>query len=283
MKKLNEADLRGLCDKPECPIDRFCKGLEYAGRTHKRGYFHYTKWSSFSKMVRPVHVSDSSKLRHVIVTKAPWDKNDLSEGKLDRRYWYVSFTYLLHEVVSMWVMYGKGSPDAVRLQFSVAAVKKWAAQEPAQIKVYKVPEEDNGEYKLIEARVKDVKLLDVGYYAKYSRSIQKREGVLHRTTKYKVDMPRSGITGLNGSQKKYAAYLKKAAWAGEQEVRLLIEFDTPVELDRIAIAFDEPIKDLAKHARKHVVTSPWLSMEKVDGLSIGDCARSMCKGMISYR
>lgn len=274
-------DLRDIDKDRECPIEQFCRGLEYAGETHKHGYFHYTNWSNFAKMARQVRVSDSSKPHHVIVTKAPWDKNDLSEGKLDRRFWYVSFTYMPHEVVPMWFMYGKGKSDAVRLQFSVASIRKWASQDASRVCVYQIPKnKSDGTYKRIVIPVKNVRLFDIGYYAKYSKRLQKREGVIHRNTKYSVAIPSGGIGGLKGDDKRFAAYLKESTWAEEREVRLLLEFEKPIEFDMIAIEFDKPIKELVKNLRNRVISSPWLNTETVNSLTIFDCAKSECNGKV---
>lgn len=278
MKKLNEADLRGIGDKPECPIDVFCKGLEYAGETHKSGYFHYTKRSSFENMARLVQTSDGEQ-HHVVVTKAPYDKNDLSEGSLDRRYWYVSFTYLPHELVLMWVMYGKYKSDAVRLRFSPQAVKEWAKKPFNNIKVYQVPADGQPNvYKRINVDVADVKLVDIGYFAKRDKVIDKREGVLHRHRKYTVRIPENGIVGLKGTpDEKYMPYLKDAIWADEREVRLLLTFSKPVECDKIAISFDGPITDLLKDTQRNVILSPWLKV--TDGAL--EYSTSACAGKIA--
>lgn len=267
-------DLRKISKAEECKVDMFCKGLEYAGKTHKSGYFHYTKRSSYEKMARLIQTSDGER-HHVIVTKAPYDKNDLSEGSLDRRYWYVSFTYLPHEVVLMWVMYGRYKQEAVRLRFPPRAVKEWIRQPLTNIKVYQVPaDEQEGIYKRIKVDVVDVKLVDIGYFAKKDEVIDKREGVLHRHRKYTVSIPENGIVGLKGtSNEKYMPYLKDAIWADEREVRLLLTFSKPVDYDKIAISFDGPIADLMADSRRNVVSSPWLKgADEALKYSVSECA-----------
>jgi len=280
MKKLNEADLRGLCDKPECPIDVFCKGLEYAGATHKYGYFHYTNWSGLSKMMTPVKLEGVKARRCVWVTKAPKDKNDLSEGAFDGRYWYLSFTHEPHELVQMWVVYGQYSPEAVRVCFDRKMIMDWAKQDVSQIGVYEVPDgTENEVFKRVRAKLESVKLFDVGYVAK--EEFGKRKGVIHRRTKYNVKL--DDLESLRKSRHEFGPYFKDATWTDEKEVRLLFVFDKPIKAEKIAIDFDAPIADVRENLRTRVVTSPWLDMPKIDDISIDMCQQSVCKGKIRQR
>ena len=250
-------DLRKISKAEECKVDMFCKGLEYAGRTHKYGYFHYTNWSSLAKMMTPVKLEGVKEKRCVLVTKAPKDKNDLSEGALDGRYWYVSFTHEPHELVQMWVVYGQYSPEAVRVCFDGKMIKDWAKQDVAQIGVYEVPEDaENGVFKRVRAKLLSVKLFDVGYFAK--EELGKRKGVIHRHRKYTVDL--NDLEALRKSGQEFGPYFKEATWADEKEVRLLLVFDKPIKADKIAIDFDAPIADVRANLCTRAVTSPWLDM-----------------------
>ena len=273
-------DLRKISKAEECKVDMFCKGLEYAGRTHKYGYFHYTNWSSLAKMMTPVKLEGVKGKRCVLVTKAPKDKNDLSEGALDGRYWYVSFTHEPHELVQMWVVYGQYSPEAVRVCFDGKMIKDWAKQDVAQIGVYEVPEDaENGVFKRVRAKLLSVKLFDVGYFAK--EELGKRKGVIHRHRKYTVDL--NDLEALRKSGQEFGPYFKEATWADEKEVRLLLVFDKPIKADKIAIDFDVSIADVRANLRNRVVTSPWLDMPKIADTSIDMCQTSICKGKIRDR
>ena len=270
-------DLRKISKAEECEVDMFCKGLEYAGRTHKYGYFHYTKWSSLAKMMTPVKLEGVKEKRCVLVTKAPKDKNDLSEGALDGRYWYVSFTHEPHELVQMWVVYGQYSPEAVRVCFDGKMIKDWAKQDVAQIGVYEVPEDaENGVFKRVRAKLLSVKLFDVGYFAK--EELGKRKGVIHRHRKYTVDL--NDLEALRKSGQEFGPYFKEATWADEKEVRLLLVFDKPIKADKIAIDFDAPIADVRANLCTRAVTSPWLDMPKIGDVCVDMCKKSNCKGKI---
>lgn len=270
-------DLRKISKTDECKIDMFCQGLEYAGITHKYGYFHYTKWSSLAKMMTPVKLEGVKEKRCVLVTKAPKDKNDLSEGALDGRYWYVSFTHEPHELVQMWVVYGQYSPEAVRVCFDGKMIKDWAKQDVAQIGVYEVPEDaENGVFKRVRAKLLSVKLFDVGYFAK--EELGKRKGVIHRHRKYNVDL--DDLESLRKSGQEFGPYFKEATWADEKEVRLLLVFDKPIKADKIAIDFDAPIADVRANLCTRAVTSPWLDMPKIGDVCVDMCKKSNFKGKI---
>ena len=273
-------DLRKISKTDECKIDMFCQGLEYAGRTHKYGYFHYTNWSSLAKMMMPVKLEGVKEKRCVLFTKAPKDKNDLSEGALDGRYWYVSFTHEPHELVQMWVVYGQYSPEAVRVCFDGKMLTDWAKQDAAQIGVYEVPDDTkNGVFKRVRAKLVAVKLFDVGYFAK--EELVKRKGVIHRHRKYTVDL--NDLEALRKSGREFGPYFKDATWADEKEVRLLLVFDKPIKAEKIAIDFDAPIADVRENLRTCVVSSPWLDMPKIADTSIDMCQTSICKGKIRDR
>ena len=273
-------DLRKISKAEECKVDMFCKGLEYAGRTHKYGYFHYTNWSSLAKMMTPVKLEGVKEKRCVLVTKAPKDKNDLSEGALDGRYWYVSFTHEPHELVQMWVVYGQYSPEAARVCFDGKMLTDSAKQDAAQIGVYEVPDDTkNGVFKRVSAKLVAVKLFDVGYFAK--EELGKRKGVIHRHRKYTVGL--NDLESLRKSGREFGPYFKDATWADEKEVRLLLVFDKPIKADKIAIDFDVPIADVRANLRNRVVTSPWLDMPKIADTSIDMCQTSICKGKIRDR
>ena len=267
-------DLRKISKTDECKIDMFCQGLEYAGITHKYGYFHYTKWSSLAKMMTPVKLEGVKEKRCVLVTKAPKDKNDLSEGALDGRYWYVSFTHEPHELVQMWVVYGQYSPEAVRVCFDGKMIKDWAKQDVAQIGVYE--DAENGVFKRVRAKLLSVKLFDVGYFAK--EELGKRKGVIHRHRKYTVDL--NDLEALRKSGQEFGPYFKEATWADEKEVRLLLVFDKPIKADKIAIDFDAPIADVRANLCTRAVTSPWLDMPKIGDVCVDMCKKSNCKGKI---
>ena len=270
-------DLRKISKAEECKVDMFCKGLEYAGRTHKYGYFHYTNWSSLAKMMTPVKLEGVKEKRCVLVTKAPKDKNDLSEGALGGRYWYVSFTHEPHELVQMWVVYGQYSPEAVRVCFDGVMITDWAKQDAAQIGVYEVPEDaENGVFKRVRAKLLSVKLFDVGYFAK--EELGKRKGVIHRHRKYNVDL--DDLESLRKSGQEFGPYFKEATWADEKEVRLLLVFDKPIKADKIAIDFDAPIADVRANLCTRAVTSPWLDMPKIGDVCVDMCKKSNCKGKI---
>lgn len=270
-------DLRKISKTEECKIDVFCKGLEYAGATHKHGYFHYTKWSSLAKMMTPVKLEGEKERRCVLVTKAPKDKNDLSEGALDGRYWYVSFTHEPHELVQMWVVYGQYSPEAVRVCFHGKMITDWAKQDVTQIGVYEVPDDTtNGVFKRVRAKLVSVKLFDVGYFAK--EELGKRKGVLHRHRKYTVGL--NDLESLRKSGQEFGPYFKDATWADEKEVRLLLVFDKPIKAAKIAIDFDIPIADVRANLCTRAVTSPWLDMPKIGDVCVDMCKKSNCKGKI---
>lgn len=281
MKSDKVVDLRNLHKTGE-PVDirTFCKGLEYAGRSHKHGYFHYTTWSNFEKMVTPVKVSDREDGRMFFVTKAPNDKNDLTEGKLDKRFWYVSFTYSPFENAQMWISYGKYKEDAIRLRFSSKAIVSWIGNEVA---VYEVPKRSGGEYVRLPIKVKNVRLLDIGYVAKEREHSDIPVGVLHRDHKYALSQQERLLRLKDTEFAELSPYFKNAAWKDEREVRLLLEFDNPLPYNKIALDFTDTIEKMLKHPKKNIVRSPWSYYGRIGTVAFSDCAKSECEGEIASK
>jgi len=268
MEEINLRDLDGPID-----VETFCRGLQTAGENHLKGYFHYTTWPCLVGMETPIKLPDG-RMRRVLLLKSPQDKNDLTEGEVDKRFWYASFAYGPHEKIHMWEMYGKKSPEAVRLRIGFDEMKAWYDQSTHA--VYGV--DANGEYSDVSDCLEWIRLVDIGYVSKDLPQYVEKACVKHRHREYEV-VPFCHIQDrAEGRLGDYAAYFKEDGWVYEQEVRLLLKFREPLKCEKLAVDFDVPLKSVVESPQLNLVSGPWRCGQTDAGATLRDVPLSdYCK------
>lgn len=153
--------------KDRVSIEDFCSLLKYNGKTHNHGYYHYTTWGRFAKIMQGKFIEGIGERKLFALSRAD-GLNDGSESS--KQVFVASFSYGDEEEVAMWTIYGVPHQEAVRLRFPMAAIMKWLRENPIdRVKMYGFKSKDDGVEELKDIHPLVIDLVDVGYYGRNDR------------------------------------------------------------------------------------------------------------------
>ena len=262
----------------EMTIDELCGRLATLGRRHNHGYFHYTKWESFSKM-QAVNNDELGNERRFLKLSSKNVLNDAFEKRMEDGTFVFCFSIGEEECIAQWKIYGADQEDAVRLKFRQSALSRWLRSfDKGAIKVYVKQDE---QYLPIERKCR-ARLIDVAYPS----SNENRNLRMISVGNEKVHM----VEGWKDKimQKKYAPFFKKQGWSYEREVRLVID-KTGLDVDYIYVPFDDPFKSLIddfKNGKCPIMRGPWFNeksgkrLVSVRGIELARALKSDYEGEI---
>jgi len=203
------------------------------------------------------------------------------------------FSLSRYEDVAMWLNYGKGSGDAVRVKFTRESMDAWRADSRSGKVVTYSARRDGDRFRYEEdmsGLVASVKLYGVAYVIPSHHWVTARDGAgtiqdgnleigrkFHKVEKdgrfdwvdkiYRAeDLSNTGIPPV----------FKKRGWAYEREIRLVVELKALAPgksyPDCIGLAFDGPLDCLADHMSmdKAKRDRSYLTGEKTKNIRIGD-------------
>ena len=234
-------------------IDEFCLFLRQKGLSHKGGYFHYTTWGRLNDMLKSVDVGNDRKKRLLLMTAA----SSVNDSRDSRQGAYIaSFSYGSEENVAMWTNYGVPKREAVRIRFPMAAMTKWARENPVSgIPIYVLEGE---QFRKLNATPAEAFFADVAYYG-VNDSLDKGSPVSVRyrneSCAFGEEKWRRQVCETNKS-----LLFKKRGWSYESEVRLIVRFDVAAITDRyrqIAVPFDTVYDAVLSDVHKNVLMGPW--------------------------
>ena len=205
---------------------------------HANGYVQYLTLTSLNGIVGngKLHLSSRRRL------------NDLGET-LNERMFEASFSFGTAENLAMWCLYGVPNKEAVRVTYPAGAIKDWIEEiKDAKYRCLYSYDKRSGSYQPLNAKVKRVIFADVAY------------GDL-KIVKHGYDFfcisDEENVAGVM-----LEGVLKDYAWAYENEVRLVIEFDQELKdasgrkIDVVALDFESPIESL-QDGRAKLTIGPW--------------------------
>ena len=276
----------------EITLRDFTRKLESGGLTHT-SYYHYTNWDAFAKMMTVVKSGPARGLRMLLLTPAN-KTNDGIERRWGRNVYLACFSYSLYEDVAMWMNYGKGNPDAVRIRFKGSKVCAWMERHCHGRGFFRATKANDGFcYESLDCRViESVKLVDVAYVIP-SKMIH---GRLRGNVEYSRDFYRVLENGnMDWSDSVYGGccredlspYFKKRGWCYERETRLVVILKERAMLpERLAVSFCGPFDELERQMRcggdcvsRNLLSGPWYgeqnsSRRKICGVGIDEIGRS---------
>lgn len=222
-----------------------------AARSHRNGYVHYTTLSSLEGMVtsRKIHLSSGDLL------------NDLGESLPPNTY-VLSFAFGTDENLAMWGLYGVPNKKAVRVTFPHVELTDWLSEIATDLEnadVYAWNRKKHS-YERLSQQIASIRLIDVAYHDKNSNYFCFGE------KSYRVDK-----TDVAEAEQMMQGCLKAYGWRYENEVRLLVTFDSPVvtargrKVDVIALDFAAPIEALLER-QKGLIFGPWGGRSECAGL-----------------
>lgn len=276
---------RGVERGNRMDIHDFVKKLKAKAIDH-REYFHYTTLDKYFKMQKPVALPNGETHRMLWLTRAT-DTNDGMERNYGAHEYLGCFTYSPYENVGMWFMYGKESPDAVRIGFDQKHFKKWRKAniwddgKSRKAKLYSVSSDSEGSpvyCEILADQIVDVSFYDVAYvcskedveHHRWPKSVEwRREYHEVRSDDPDIVSDKGSLLCSNDFTERTCSKLpfcfKKKGWANEREVRLVVSLkQESVAGKAIAIPFDEPLKCIAGDTKQNVVLSPWYENELAD-------------------
>lgn len=272
--------------------------LQYGG-DHSDGYYQYTQWENFRKMMEGAVLPDGRRHRFLLLTNMQ-RTNDGIEKFWSPRDYIACFSYSKYEDVAMWLNYGrkKGYPaSAVRIHFDRDAVKAWCAEHAGVTAkevahgVYGVlldPKGGKPSYVDLSTQVESVRFADVAYIIHSKYMTEHHCGNVEYRRKF-YHVTEDGLT--NWADRVYKAkqeqddlpIFKKRGWAYEREVRLIVRLkkDFSKKYTRLAVCFDEPFRKLEedliemKGSKKRdriwrfpLLSGPWFSRGQLDPIVI---------------
>ena len=267
--------------------------------------YHYTIWSSLAKMMKPVEVECDRKrhLSRMLWLSSANRTNDRSEGSLGGNVFIVCFSREARENVAMWTNYGIPKYEAARIRLNDVTMKNWYENLQRTKRVYRVNTDSRGavSYTPLEAVDNiDIQFGDVQYWDCDAESFDKQvfgRNLVRLTIggkRYEVDASATqAFLKLKGSADPCDAYFrKKRGWAYEREARLVIRLKGNVDVGRIAVEFDEPLKTVLSWPLQNIQRGPWYSRsrhyDEIEDVSISGTAlseywdeinmRSICSG-----
>ena len=287
----------GGCDVPEMELREFTKRLMAGGKTHT-SYYHYTNWGAFAKMMTEVKGGPARGLRVLLLSPAH-NTNDGIERCWGRNVYLACFSYSRYEDVAMWMNYGKGNPDAIRIRFNGSKVAAWLErhrQGEGFFAATKMDDGSNGSFRyerLDRREIESVKLVDVAYVIPSRMT----HGRLRGNVEYSRDFYRVFENGtMDWSDSVYGGccredlspYFKKRGWCYERETRLVVTLKEGREPlpEKLAVRFCSPFDELERqmrrggeHASRSLLSGPWYdarhsSKMKVCGVGIDEIGRS---------
>ena len=279
-------------DVPEMELREFTKRLMAGGKTHT-SYYHYTNWDAFAKMMTEVKGGPARGLRMLLLSPAH-KTNDGIERCWGRNVYLACFSYSRYEDVAMWMNYGKGNPDAIRIRFNGSKVAAWLERHRHGEGFFCAsPVSDGFHYtRLDRDDIESVRLVDVAYVIPSRMT----HGRLRGNVEYSRDFYRVFENGtMNWSDSVYGGYcredlspyFKKRGWCYERETRLVVTLKQGVELpERLAVRFCSPFDELERRMRRggddivrSLLCGPWFderksSTAKVCGVTLSEIGRS---------
>lgn len=270
-------DLRNYLNR-DVDVETFCRGLSYAGQLHENGYFHYTMWDNLVSMSQPVPVrliDGTMDQRRLFLLTPPTRKNDKAEADLDPGSYYASFSYGPSEKVRMWALYGKCSPNAIRIEISKDEMLRWYSR------LRNVFIQDVQGCFCERDALEQKDLFDIGYYSQAEVNGRKESFVVHRHANYNVNpFPKE----LSGANRKYAPYFKKDGWQDENEVRLLMKLvrGQAEKGQKVAIDFGDVLDWVLAKPDRRIIRSPWFGQKSIGGVDLADCRKSDYKGELNF-
>lgn len=267
----------------EMSYEEMLRFLENEGTDHI-AYYHYTRWSSFAKMMQKVKLSDGEH-RLLYLTNASWT-NDGIEARWPNNVYMVCFSHSRYEDVAMWLNYGKYAADAVRVKFDRASIARWRESAWPNGCVYGVEgDDDNPQYVPCPCSTQYVRLSAVAYVIPSKHWVVEQDGIEDSDEElivqdgnvewgrsfFKVFKEREGYDWVDRvydgiSLEGIDPVFKKRGWAYEREVRIIVKINGERQFKRIAIPFDEPLDELERCMRmtqEQREREVWLGTTKV--------------------
>lgn len=202
----NVEDIRNEFKKKKCLKD--VKDFLDIRASRHNYYFHYTTVTALKNMLE-------SKTLYLSLGRTMNDLLEIQKIAPEKwnRLYVASFSYTANESVALWHIYGNPLSDAIRIQFSRAAIKNMLKKAKENLTCKSV---NNGEVYEIY-KIKSIKLVDIAYLQNSQKSLK-----WNRT--FLTDSFCKDLSQIN-SYKELAGYIKNIAWEYEVETRFLVELD----------------------------------------------------------
>lgn len=219
-------------------IDELIDYLETKGSNHKM-YYHYTNLDSAINILR-------SGYWHLSLGDVMNDKHELTKGTEEKwkRTYISSFAYGSGENMAMWGLYGIPWEGAVRIGIPGRHMKNWINSIE---KVYKVSPKSTGFNYTKEIKVSPI-LTDVAYVS--GKSDEKNYKIANGRDIVKLPVGMS-YNSINNDTK-ITGFIKNAAWSYENEVRIKVSLNRPIEIKRVAVKISEEVLNSLE-----LTTGPW--------------------------
>ena len=271
--------------KDRVSIEDFCSLLKYNGKTHNHGYYHYTTWGRFAKIMQGKFIEGIGERKLFALSRAD-GLNDGSESS--KQVFVASFSYGDEEEVAMWTIYGVPHQEAVRLRFPMAAIMKWLRENPIdRVKMYGFKSKDDGVEELKDIHPLVIDLVDVGYYGRNDKKkVAESNSVVYHSARH-VLAPDGWANRVSRSAFAKTMF-KQRGWAYEHEVRLVVQFAKGVKIpyQKLALDFTNLFDSLKTDLKKNVLLGPSVKksqLKAIKGIPISECDTSVFSGQLHMR
>lgn len=271
--------------KDRVSIEDFCSLLKYNGKTHNHGYYHYTTWGRFAKIMQGKFIEGIGKRKLFALSRAD-GLNDGSESS--KNVFIASFSYGDEEEVAMWTIYGVPHQEAVRLRFPMAAIMTWLRENPIdRVKMYGFKSKDGGVEELKDIHPLVIDLVDVGYYGRNDKKkVAESNSVVYHSARH-VLAPDGWANRVSRSAFTKTMF-KQRGWAYEHEVRLVVQFAKGVKIpyQKLALDFTDLFDSLKADLKKNVLLGPSVKksrLKAIKGIRISECDTSVFSGQLHMR
>ena len=232
---LSDAGARSRDIDKEMTLDALCNLLELRGLEHSAGFYHYTSWSSFCKMI----LGTKDVKPYQLLLKSACKMNDADDKHCGRDVYFTSFSYGEDENLAMWQIYGKPKEETIRIRFPQSKILSWFIGRSA-----KKPE---------------VHFSDVGYYCRRNGE-DKAPVVYYRSKKVKIDEFGWFDSIRDGDPKRIL--FKRSGWLYEKEMRLSARSQDQRTDKGLAIDFRRPLEAVLADPLENITFGPWFDRDE---------------------
>lgn len=249
-----------------------CNILELRGFHHSQGFYHYTTWENFVKMV----LGNGNVPAYRLFLGSCEKMNDVDDRNCGKGTFFTSFSCGFDENLAMWQIYSqrKGESDGIRIRFSQSAILKWFAE-----RAYERNAKGMLGDRIENVSPIDVHFSDVAYYQELAEGTQRV--VYYRRHRAKVD-----DFDTNFGKSKKRILFKRSGWRYENEVRMSAYIEDAA-FDKLIVDFKRPLKHALENVSKNIVLGPWFDktraqetldklMGKAQGFDLNDVALLEC-------